>query len=98
MLKRIFSLVLTCAMLLMCCNAALANEVQWPTLAERAKMETKIEKLTDEPVTLTVWFDLGAHDVTDVIPDLQELPLLKALEEKTGIHLELIVPRSEERR
>lgn len=92
MLKRIFSLILACAMLLMCCNAALANEVQWPTLAERAKMETKIEKLTDEPVTLTVWFDLGAHDVTDVIPDLQELPLLKALEEKTGIHLELIVP------
>ena len=76
----------------LCISVAFADETQWPTLAERAQMKTKIEKLTDEPVTLTVWFDLGAHDITDVIPDVQDLPLLKALEEKTGVHLKLIVP------
>lgn len=92
MMKRILSLVIALAMLLTCVGFAAAEENAWPTLADRAKMTTKMERLTDEPTTLTVWFDLGAHDITDIFPDPQEMPLLKAIEEKTGVHLELIIP------
>ena len=93
MLKKALSLLLACLLLAGCLSFASAEEeIAWPSLADRAKMETKIERLTEEPVTLTMWMDLGAHDITDVVGDVQNLDILKALEEKTGVHIELIVP------
>lgn len=90
MRKRILSLLLAAALIL--CSAALAEEVQWPTLAQRAQVQTKIERVTDEPVTLTMWLGITSHDVTNVVGDIQNLDILKVLEEKTGVRLELIVP------
>lgn len=92
MLKRLLPLVLALAMMLTLASPASAEEVQWPTLAERAQMKTKIQRVTDEPVTLTVWMDISSQDVTNVVGDLQNLDILKTLEEKTGVHIELIVP------
>lgn len=90
MLKRILPLLLVLAMLLS--NVAFADEVQWPTLAERAQVKTTIQRVTEEPVTLTMWIGITSHDVTNVVGDIQNLDILKVLEEKTGVHLELIVP------
>jgi putative aldouronate transport system substrate-binding protein len=92
MFKKTLALVLTCVMMMALVVFTSAEDTVWPTLAERAQMKTKIEKLTDEPVTLTMWFDLGSHDITDVVSNVQDLDILKTLEEKTGVHIELIVP------
>ena len=54
-------------------------------------METKIERVTEEPVTLTMWMDISSHDVSNIIGDLQNMDILKALEEKTGVHIELML-------
>ena len=42
--------------------------------------------LIDKPAGIT------SHDVTNVVGDIQNLDILKTLEEKTGVHLELVVP------
>ncbi len=90
MLKRVLSLLLTAMLLLGC---ACAESVDWPTLADHASPDgTKIQRLTDEPVTLTLWCGMTSHDVTNVVGDFQNLDILKALEEKTGVHIEMIVP------
>ena len=90
MLKRVLSLLLVAMLLL---GAAFAEEVQWPTLADHASPDgTKIQHLTDEPVTISIWCDISSHDVTNVVGDIQNLDILKTLEEKTGVKINLIVP------
>lgn len=91
-MKKLVSLLLAFAMVLTCVSFAMAEDVQWPSLADKAKMETKIQRVTDEPVTLTMWMDLGSQDITNVVGDIQDWEIIKTLEEKTGVHIELIVP------
>jgi putative aldouronate transport system substrate-binding protein len=92
MLKRILPILLAVT-LLFSVNYSLAesttNGVNETTIAEKAKMGTKIEKVTDTPVTLTMWMDVSSHDVSNIIGNLQDADIIKTLEEKTGVHLEL---------
>lgn len=92
MIKRMLSILLALT-LVMTVSIGLAetttNGVNETTIAEKAKLGTKIEKVTDEPVTLTMWMDVSSHDVSNIIGDLQDMDILKTLEEKTGVHIEL---------
>jgi putative aldouronate transport system substrate-binding protein len=88
MLKRILPLILA-LMLLMSVNIGLAEGINETTIAEKAQLGTKIERVTEEPVTLTLWMDVSSHDVSNIIGNLQDMDILKALEEKTGVHIEL---------
>lgn len=90
MLKKCCALLLMCCLLF--CAVAQAEDVQWPTLADHAQMKTTIQRVTDEPITLTMWMGMSSQDVTNVVGDIQNLDILKTLEEKTGVHLELLVP------
>ena len=90
MLKRILPLLLALT-LLMTATFGLAEGTTEKSLAEIAQMGTKIERVTEEPVTLTLWMDVSAHDVSNIIGDLQDMDILKALEEKTGVHIELML-------
>lgn len=88
MRKRLVALILVLSFVLM--GTAFAQETSWPTLADRAKMTTKIQKVTDEPVTISIWIDFAPTDISNMIDDFQNLDLLKTLEEKTGVDIELI--------
>lgn len=88
MRKRILALVVVLSLLVM--GTAYAEEPNWPTLADRAKCETKIEKITDEPVTISIWIDFAPTDISNMVDDFQSLDLLKTLEAKTGVDIELI--------
>ena len=90
MVKRILPILLVLCLLVM--NVGFAEGINETTIAEKAKMATKIQRVTDEPVTLTLWMDISAHDVSNIIGNLQDMDILKALEEKTGVHIELITP------
>ncbi len=90
MLKRILPLLLALS-LVMTATFGLAEGTNEKSLAEIAQMETKIERVTEEPVTLTMWMDVSSHDVSNIIGDLQNMDILKALEEKTGVHIELML-------
>ena len=90
MLKRILPLLLALT-LVTTATFSLAEGTTEKSLAEIAQMETKIERVTEEPVTLTMWMDISSHDVSNIIGDLQNMDILKALEEKTGVHIELML-------
>ncbi|HPJ02671.1 MAG TPA: hypothetical protein PKU80_07515, partial [Candidatus Limiplasma sp.] len=90
MLKRILPILLALS-LLMTATFGHAEGTTEKSLAEIAQMGTKIERVTEEPVTLTLWMDISAHDVSNIIGDLQDMDILKALEEKTGVHIELML-------
>lgn len=90
MLKRVLPLLLVLT-LVMTTNFVLAEGTTEKSLAEIAQMDTKIERITEEPVTLTLWMDISSHDVSNIIGDLQNMDILKTLEEKTGVHIELIL-------
>lgn len=50
---------------------------------------TKVQKLTDEPVTFTVWLDVGGNGALGKLIDtLNDMDLVKAMAEKTGVNLE----------
>ncbi len=89
-MKRIVALILT--LVLVITSAVALGEQVGPTIAEHVTRGTKMERLTEEPVTLTMWIDMTSHDVTDVVGDFQNMDILKAIEEKTGVRIELIVP------
>ncbi len=86
MLKRVLPILLVLSLLMT--GAGLAEGVNESTIADKAKMETKIERVTTDPVTLTVWMDISSHDVSNIIGDLQNMDILKTLEEKTGVHIQ----------
>jgi len=90
MLKRILPILLALS-LLMTATFGHAEGTTEKSLAQIAQMGTKIERVTEEPVTLTLWMDISAHDVSNIIGDLQDMDILKALEEKTGVHIELML-------
>lgn len=92
MIKRLLPLLLVLSLLMMNVGfAESASTINESTIAEKAKMATKIERVTDKPVTLTLWMDISAHDVSNVIGNLQDMDILKTLEEKTGVHIELVL-------
>ena len=82
-MKRIVALLLT--LVLVITSAVALGEQVGPTIAEHVTRGTKMERLTEEPVTLTMWIDMTSHDVTDVVGDFQNMDILKAIEEKTGV-------------
>jgi putative aldouronate transport system substrate-binding protein len=86
MLKRILPILLVLSLLMT--GVGLAEGVKESTIADKAKMSTKIERVTTDPVTLTVWMDISSHDVSNIIGDLQNMDILKTLEEKTGVHIQ----------
>lgn len=86
MLKRILPILLVLSLLMT--GIGLAEGVNESTIADKAKMSTKIERVTTDPVTLTVWMDISSHDVSNIIGDLQNMDILKTLEEKTGVHIQ----------
>lgn len=86
MFKRILPILLVLSLLMT--GAGLAEGVNESTIADKAKMSTKIERVTTDPVTLTVWMDISSHDVSNIIGDLQNMDILKTLEEKTGVHIQ----------
>ena len=88
MVKRILPLLLALSLLMM--NVGFAESINEATIAEKAKMTTTIQRVTEEPVTLSLWMDISAHDVSNIIGNLQDMDILKTLEEKTGVHIELI--------
>ncbi|HPF88468.1 MAG TPA: extracellular solute-binding protein [Candidatus Limiplasma sp.] len=90
MLKRILPILLALT-LVMTASFGYASDISETTIAEKAQMATTIERVTDEPVTLTMWMDISSHDVSNIIGDLQNMDILQALEEKTGVHIELML-------
>lgn len=95
MAKRIVSLLLACLMVLSCCGALAADYAaeRDALIREKAQMNTKVERLTDEPVTLTLWADTKNNGaVGTLIEKLDDMEMLKQMEEKTGVHIECITP------
>jgi putative aldouronate transport system substrate-binding protein len=91
MLKKLLPILLVLS-ILCTMSVGFAEGTSEKSLAEIAQMETKIERVTDEPVTLTMWMDISSHDVSNIIGDLQtNMDILKVLEEKTGVHIELML-------
>jgi putative aldouronate transport system substrate-binding protein len=86
MFKRILPILLALSLLMT--GAGLAEGVNESTISDKAKLSTKIERVTNDPVTLTVWMDISSHDVSNIIGDLQDMDILKTLEEKTGVHIQ----------
>ena len=91
MLKRILPIFLALTIILTAGIGFAQESTTEKSLAEIAQMSTKIERVTEEPVTLTMWMDISSHDVSNIIGDLQNMDILKALEEKTGVHIELML-------
>lgn len=85
-MKKAMALVL-CLMIMLASAFSLAEE---PTAA---KLEgSKIQRLTDEPVTLTCWVPVDRNAAYGkMIQDLNEMDLMKTMEEKTGVHIEFEV-------
>ncbi len=94
MAKRFLAILLSCLLVLTSCTAlADVAEDRDAIIREKAKMTTKVEKLTDEPVTLTVWADTKNNGaVGTLIEKLDDMEMLKEMEAKTGVHIECICP------
>ena len=91
MLKRVLAILLSVAMLLCACSA-LADPIE-TTAAEKNASDNKVQKLTEEPVTLTIWADItNTGAIGTLIENLDDMKLLKVMEEKTGVHVECICP------
>lgn len=95
--KRFLPMLLV-AVLLLCAAVACAETVDDNALMKTlitpeefaAKVNgTKIQKLTDEPVTFTVWLDVGGNGALGKLIDkLEDMDLVKTMAEKTGVSLE----------
>ncbi len=94
MARRFLAILLTCLLVLMTCTAmADVAADRDAIIREKAKMATKVERLTDTPVTLTVWADTKNNGAVGTLIDkLDDMEMLKAMEEKTGVHIECITP------
>ena len=91
MKKRFLSLLLVLA-IVFSMNLGLAASTDTTaagTLADKLN-GTKIQKLTDEPVTLTAWIRVDSNGATNLIDSVQDMELLQIMEEKTGVKLEII--------
>lgn len=82
-------------MLLFGCTA-IAEESSWGTLADKVQGTSKIERITDEPVTITIWIDFAPTDISNLVDDIQQIDLIRTLEEKTGVDIELVVAPTDE--
>jgi len=87
--KRILSILLALAMLLSMNLAIAETTATGTTIADKGN-GTKIQKLTDEPVTLTAWIRIDNNGATNLIETVQDMDLIKTMAEKTGVTLELI--------
>lgn len=94
MAKRILAVILSLVLIMTACTAfADIAEERDAIIREKAKMNTKVQKLTDEPVTLTLWADTKNNGaVGTLLERLDDMEMLKAMEEKTGVHIECITP------
>lgn len=90
MCKKILPLMLALTLVMTACSG-FAEGINETTIAQKAQMATKIQRVTEEPVTLTLWMDITSHDVSNIIGDLQNMDILQTLEEKTGVHIELML-------
>lgn len=99
LLRRILSLVLCMAMALtaaVCLAEATAEEdnavlkgLITPEEFAAKQNGTKVQRLTDKPVTFTVWRDVGGDGALGRLVDkLEDLDLVKTMGEKTGVYLE----------
>ena len=94
MAKRILAILLA-GLLVLSTFTALADTTadRDAVIREKAKLTSKVERLTDTPVTLTVWADTKNNGaVGTLIEKLDDMEMLKAMEEKTGVHIECICP------
>jgi len=94
MAKRVLAILLIGLLALSSC-VALADiaEDRDAIIREKAKLTTKVERLTEEPVTLTLWADTKNNGaVGTLIEKLDDMEMLKAMEEKTGVRIECITP------
>ena len=92
MLRKLICLLL--AMMLLA-GVASAEEfaVNESTIQEKMLMGTTISRVTEEPVTLTVWVDISNQDaVGKLIEKMEDNDVFKIMEEKTGVHLSFIHP------
>lgn len=87
-MKRILAFLVAAVMMLS--SVAFAQADVAALVAEKAQGTSKIEKITDEPVTITIWIDFAPTDISNLVDDIQKIDLLTTLEEKTGVHVELI--------
>ena len=88
MTKKALAILLALSLVLTAC-IGFAEGVNETTIAEKAKLGTKVQKVTEEPVTLSVWVDIsGNNAVGNIIESMNDMDLVKAMEEKTGVHLE----------
>lgn len=86
-MKKTLAFLVALIMLFTC--TAMAESAQ-PTVADRAQGTSKIEKITDEPVTISIWIDFAPTDINNIVDDIQQIDLIRILEEKTGVDIELI--------
>lgn len=94
MAKRFLAILLSLLIVTTACTA-LADVAadRDAVIREKAKLTTKIEKLTDEPVTLTLWADTKNNGgVGTLIERLDDMKALQIMEEKTGVHIECVTP------
>lgn len=95
MTKRILSILLACMLIFSCCTALAVDYAaeRDALIREKAKQEIKVERLTEEPVTLTIWADTKNNGaVGTLLEKLDDMEMLKLMEEKTGVHIECITP------
>ena len=98
MKKRVLTTLLAAMMLLSIVGPARAEEtvdvsVQFPLFHEIAAMMPKDIQLplTEEPVTLTLWWPWEA-DVQKMVTTVADTMTAKVMEELTGVHIEYIHP------
>lgn len=92
MKKRILSMLLACMLVSVSC-IALADTDRDAEIATKLALNTTVQRLTEEPITLTLWADVSNNGaVGTLIERLDDMEMLKAMEEKTGIRIECITP------
>lgn len=96
-MKRIFSLLLA-LLLVFLSSVAMAQSAV--TLSDEAdadfvkaiaekKSGTKIQRITDEPVTLTIWMDGGNGAMGVLIDKMEDMDVFKIMAEKTGVDVKI---------
>jgi len=94
MSRRIMATLLACLLILFSTTAmAGIAEDRDAIIREKAQINSKVERLTEEPVTLTLWADTKNNGAIGTLIDkLDDMAMLQAMEEKTGVHIECITP------
>lgn len=87
--------ILMALLLVLSCTAAFAEEpeVKESTIQEKLQMNTKVARITEEPITLTVWMDVTNQDALGkLIEKMEDNDIFKLMAEKTGVTLSFIHP------